>query len=81
MTIVFIVKESMNIEKFEFRIDIEDFENREDVLNSINNILKLIYDKKFIEKIDRNLGNKDFKFQKNNLTLIISRINDTELPF
>jgi hypothetical protein len=71
----------MNIERFEFRIDIEDFENRQEVLNTIDNILKLIYDKKIIKKIDRKLGNTDFKFQKNNLTLIISRINDTELPF
>jgi hypothetical protein len=71
----------MNTERFEFRIDIEDFENRQEVLNSIDNILKLIYNKKIMKKIDRKLGNTDFKFQKNNLTLIISRINDTELPF
>jgi hypothetical protein len=71
----------MNIEKFEFRIDIEDFENKEEVLNSIKRILTLIYDKKFLMKIDRKLGNNDLKFQKNNLTLIISKINDVELPF
>jgi hypothetical protein len=71
----------MNIEKFEFRIDIEDFENKEEVLNSIKRILTLIYDKKFLMKIDRKIGNNDLKFQKNNLTFIISKINDTELPF
>jgi hypothetical protein len=71
----------MNIEKFEFRIDIEDFENKEEVLNSIKRILNLIYDKKFLMKIDRKLGNNDLKFHKNNLTFIISKINDTELPF
>ena len=71
----------MNIEKFEFRIDIEDFENKEEVLNSIKRILNLIYDKKFLMKIDRKIGNNDLKFQKNNLTFIISKINDTELPF
>lgn len=71
----------MNVEKFEFRIDIEDFENKEEVLNSIKRILTLIYDKKFLTKIDRKIGNNDLKFHKNNLTFIISKINDTELPF
>jgi hypothetical protein len=71
----------MNTEKFEFRIDIEDFKNKEEVLNSIKGILTLIYDEKFLRKIDRNLGNKDIKFQNNNLTITISRINDLELPF
>lgn len=71
----------MNLEKFEFKIDIEDFKNKEEVFNSIKRILILIYDKKFLRKIDRNLGNKDVKFHNNNLTITISRINDLELPF
>lgn len=71
----------MDVEKIEFRIDIEDFKNKEEVINSIKRILTLIYDKKIINKIDKEVGDNKLIFKKKKITLIISKINKEELPF
>ena len=71
----------MDVEKIEFRIDIEDFKNKEEVINSIKRILTLIYDKKIINKIDKEVGDNKLIFKKKKITLIISKINNEELPF
>lgn len=71
----------MDVEKIEFRIDIEDFKNKEEVINSIKRILTLIYDKKIINKIDKEVGDNKLIFKKKNITFILSKINNEELPF
>jgi hypothetical protein len=71
----------MNNQRYEFRLDIEDFQDKEEVLQALQNILNLVYDKKLQGKINRELGDRKIISKKKNITFILSKINNEELPF
>jgi len=71
----------MDNQRYEFRLDIEDFQDKEKVLQALQNVLNLVYDKKLQGKINRELGDRKIISKKKNITFILSKINKEELPF
>lgn len=71
----------MNNQRYEFRLDIEDFQDKEEVLQALQNVLNLVYDNKLQRKLNNELGDREITSKKKNITLIISKINNEELPF
>ena len=60
-------------EKLEFRFEFEDFENTEELMNSIENILNLTKNQKFQDFIKTEKGKK-VKLKKNDITILITKI-------
>ena len=71
----------MNNQRYEFRLDIEDFKDKEEVLQALQNVLNLVYDNKLQRKLNKELGDRELISRKKNITFILSKINNEELPF
>ena len=71
----------MNNQRYEFRLDIEDFQDKEEVLQALQNVLNLVYDNKLQRKLNKELGDRKIISKKKNITFILSKINNEELPF
>ena len=71
----------MNNQRYEFRLDIEDFQDKEEVLQALQNVLNLVYDEKLQRKLNNKLGDREITSKKKNITFILSKINNEELPF
>lgn len=71
----------MNNQRYEFRLDIEDFQDKEEVLQALQNVLNLVYDNKLQRKLNKELGDREIISKKKNITFILSKINNEELPF
>lgn len=71
----------MNNQRYEFRLDIEDFQDKEEVLQALQNVLNLVYDNKLQRKLNKELGDRELISKKKNITFILSKINNEELPF
>ncbi|RTL10016.1 MAG: hypothetical protein EKK56_10820 [Flavobacteriaceae bacterium] len=71
----------MNNQRYEFRLDIEDFQDKEEVLQALQNVLNLVYDNKLQRKLNKELGDREITSKKKNITFILSKINNEELPF
>ena len=71
----------MNNQRYEFRLDIEDFQDKEEVLQALQNVLNLVYDEKLKRKLNNKLGDREITSKKKNITFILSKINNEELPF
>ena len=71
----------MNNQRYEFRLDIEDFQDKEEVLQALQNVLNLVYDNKLQRKLNNELGDRKIISKKKNITFILSKINNEELPF
>ena len=62
-------------EKLEFRFEFEDFENTEELMNSIENILNLTKNQKFQDFIKTKTENgKKVNLKKNDITILITKI-------
>jgi hypothetical protein len=71
----------MNNQRYEFRLDIDDFQDKEEVLQALQNVLNLVYDNKLQRKLNNELGDRKIISKKKNITFILSKINNEELPF
>lgn len=71
----------MNNQRYEFRLDIDDFQDKEEVLQALQNVLNLVYDNKLQRKLNKELGDRKIISKKKNITFILSKINNEELPF
>lgn len=62
-------------EKLEFRFEFEDFENTEELMNSIENILNLTKNQKFQDFIKtKTEKGKKVNLKKNDITILITKI-------
>ena len=62
-------------EKLEFRFEFEDFENTEELMNSIENILNLTKKKKFQDFFKKKTEDgKKVNLKKNDINILITKI-------
>lgn len=59
------------MQKFEFRFDIEDYKNTQELLTAVKNVIKLANETSFIEKLNQRMGDKPIVQRKGNITLRI----------